>query len=74
MSFNKSFLGFVSYKYISSSSQNNLTRVVFPQPIGPINNNILLYLTIIFGILFIIFVTMLAYYNNKTAGIINIFR
>jgi hypothetical protein len=39
-----------------------------------INNNILLYLTIIFGILFIIFITMLAYYNNKTAGIINIFR
>jgi len=39
-----------------------------------INNNILLYLGIIFGILFIIFVSMLAYYNNKTAGIINIFK
>ena len=39
-----------------------------------INNNILLYLSIIFGVLFVILVSIIAYYNNKTAGMPNLFN
>jgi hypothetical protein len=34
-----------------------------------VNNKILFYLWLIFLILIIIFISMIAYYNNKTAGL-----
>jgi hypothetical protein len=38
-----------------------------------INNNILLYLSVILGVFVIILVSLLVYYNSTTAGIISIF-
>jgi hypothetical protein len=72
----------LNYKNLNDNIINNLNNkmTTYEQAISMnnyetnINNNILMYLFIILGILFIILVAMLAYYNNKTAGIINLFR